>query len=40
MDGPFKYSGVQNKQTGRLLENEKKSHMYAVIWNYTFINFH
>ena len=37
MDGP--YSRVPNKQTGRLLENEKKSHLYAVIRNYTIINF-
>ena len=34
-----KYSRVPNKRTGRLLENEKKSHLYALIWNYTFINF-
>ena len=33
------YSRVPNKRTGRLLENEKKSHLYALIWNYTFINF-
>ena len=33
------YSRVPNKQTGRLLENEKKSHLYALIQTYTFINF-
>ena len=33
------YSRVPNKQTGHLLENEKKSHLYAVIRNYTIINF-
>ena len=33
------YSRVPNKRTGHLLENEKKSHLYALIWNYTFINF-
>ena len=35
----FVYSRVPNKWTGRLLENGKKSHLYALIWNYTFINF-
>ena len=34
-----KYSRVPNKRTGRLLENEEKSHLYALIRNYTFINF-
>ena len=34
-----KYSRVPNKRTGRLLENEKKSHLYALIQTYTFINF-
>ena len=34
------YSRVPNKQTGRLLENLKKSHLYALIWDYSFINFH
>ena len=34
-----KYSRDMNKQTGRLLENEKKSHLYALIWDYSFINF-
>ena len=34
-----KYSRVPNKRTGRLLENEKKSHQYALIWDYSFINF-
>ena len=33
------YSRVPNKQTGRLLENEKKSHLYAFIQTYMFINF-
>ena len=33
------YSRVPNKQTGRLLENEKKSHLYSLIQDYTFINF-
>ena len=33
------YSRVPNKQTGRLLENEKNSHLYAFIQTYTFINF-
>ena len=33
------YSRVPNKRTGRLLENEKESHLYAIIRNYTFINF-
>ena len=32
------YSRVPNKRTGRLLENEKKSHLYALIWDYSFIN--
>ena len=35
-----KYSRVPNKRTGRSLENEKKSHLYALIWDYSFINFH
>ena len=30
---------VPNKQTGLLLENEKKSHLYTLIRNYSFINF-
>ena len=34
-----RYSRVPNKQTGRLLENEKKSHLYTLIQTYTFINF-
>ena len=29
-----KYSRVPNKRTGRLLENGKKSHLYALIRNY------
>ena len=33
------YSRGPNKRTGRLLENEKKSHLYALIWDYSFINF-
>ena len=33
------YSRVPNKRTGRLLENGKKSHLYALIRNYTIINF-
>ena len=33
------YSRVLNKRTGRLLENEKKSRLYALIWDYSFINF-
>ena len=33
------YSRVPNKRTGRLLEIEKKSHLYALIWDYSFINF-
>ena len=33
------YSRVPNKRTGRLLENEKKSHLYTLIQTYTFINF-
>ena len=33
------YSRVPNKRTGRLLENEKKSHLYALIRNYTIIDF-
>ena len=33
------YSRVPYKQTGRLLENEKKSRLYALIWDYSFINF-
>ena len=33
------YSRVPNKRTGRLLENEKKSHLYSLIQTYTFINF-
>ena len=33
------YSRFPNKRTGRLLENEKKSHLYALIPNYTIINF-
>ena len=35
----YTYSRVPNKRTGRLLENEKKSHLYALIQDYTFINF-
>ena len=35
----FTYSRVPNKRTGRLLENLKKSHLYALIWDYTIINF-
>ena len=34
------YSRVPNKRTSRLLENEKKSHLYALIQTYPFINFH
>ena len=34
------YSRVPNKRTGRLLENLKKSHLYALIQTYTFINFY
>ena len=33
------YSRVPNKRTGRLLENEKKSHLYALIQTYMIINF-
>ena len=33
------YSRVPNKRTGRLLENEKKSHLYATIRDYSFVNF-
>ena len=33
------YSRVPNKQTGRLLDNEKKSCLYALILGYLFINF-
>ena len=33
------YSRVPNKRTGHLLENEKTSHLYALIQTYTFINF-
>ena len=33
------YSRVPNKQTGRLLEKEKKSHLYALIQTNMFINF-
>ena len=33
------YSRVPNKRTGLLLENDKKSHLYALIQTYTFINF-
>ena len=32
------YSGVPNKRTGRLLENEKKSYLYALIWDYLFMS--
>ena len=35
----YDYSRVPNKRTGRLLENEKKSHLYALIRNYTIIDF-
>ena len=34
-----KYSRVPNKQTGCLLENEKKSRLFALIQTYTFTNF-
>ena len=34
------YSRVPNKRTGRLLENLKNSHLYALIGDYSFINFH
>jgi hypothetical protein len=33
------YSRVPNKRTGRLLENDKKSHLNALIWDCSFINF-
>ena len=33
------YSRVPNKRTGRLLEDGKKSHLYALIQDYTIINF-
>ena len=33
------YSRVPKKRTGRLFENGKKSHLYALIRNYTIINF-
>jgi hypothetical protein len=33
------YSRVWNKQTGRLLENEEKSHLYELIRNCTLIDF-
>ena len=33
------YSRVPNKRTGRLLENEKKSCLYALIRDHSFINF-
>ena len=33
------YSRVPNKRTGRLLENEKKSRLYALILDYSFVNF-
>ena len=33
------YSRVPNKRTGRLLENQKNSHLYPLIWDYSFINF-
>ena len=33
------YSRVPNKRTGLLLENEKKSHLYTLVRNYTIINF-
>ena len=35
----FTYSRVPNKRTGHLLENEKKSRLYALIWDYSFIDF-
>ena len=35
----LRYSRVPNKRTGRLLENEKNSHLYAFIQTYMFINF-
>ena len=38
-DVPNHFSRVPNKRTGRLLENGKKSHLFALIRNYTFINF-
>ena len=34
----YVYSRVPNKRTGRLLENEKKSHLYTLIWDYSFID--
>ena len=37
--GISNYSRVPNKRTGCLLENEKKSHLYALIRDYSFINF-
>ena len=39
MKKKYRYSRVPNKRTGRLLENEKKSRLYALIWDYSFINF-
>ena len=35
----FTYSRVPNKRTGHLLENEKKSSLYELIWDYSFIDF-
>ena len=37
--GISNYSRVPNKRTGRLLENEKKSCLYALIRDHSFINF-
>ena len=35
------FSGLRTleSRTGRLLENDKKSHLYALIQTYMFINF-
>ena len=38
-DNTLTYSRVPNKRTGHLLENEKKSSLYELIWDYSFINF-
>ena len=32
-----RYSRVPNKRTGRLFENDKKSHLYALIQTYIYV---
>ena len=38
---PFKFKNTDyNISRPKLIENKKKSRIYALIWDYSFINFH